>query len=84
MKVPKTIPEQNTELDIKRISIDPEGRSATVVYKKDGRRQETFVPLLPIYSAGTATQKNTIKVFLRQIVAAGLNVNIGDIPDIFN
>ncbi len=84
MKVQKTIPEKNTNITVLFISVNLEDRVAKVVYKISGRKESTVVNLIPIYSPGTTSQKNTIKAFFRQIVAEGLNVDIGDIPDIFN
>jgi hypothetical protein len=84
MRVPKTIPAISTDIDVKRISIDTENRAAHLVYKIEGKRAESFVPIMPIYEQGTAAQKTAIKSFLKQIVANGLDVDITDIPDIFN
>jgi len=84
MKVPKTIPAKNVDVDIRSINIDTENRTAKVVVRYDGKKEQVNVNLLPIYQLGTNTQKQTIKMFLRQIVATALNVDISEIPDIFN
>ena len=85
MKVPKSIPSKNIDVDIKKIIIDPENRSAMIVMRLEGQRTEKSINLMPIYNMGNASQKQTIKRFIRQIVANGLEVDLSEVPDnIFN
>ena len=84
MDVPKQIPAQDVTVDVQSIKIDIDDRSATVILTIDGEKENVEVDLLPIFHPATATQKQTIKAFLRQIVASSLELDVSEIPDIFN
>ena len=84
MNVPKEIPAQSVIVDVQGINIYTDDRSAIVVLQHNGEKERISVNLLPIYQQGTSEQKQTIKIFLRQIVATALEVGVADIPDIFN
>ena len=84
MDVPKQIPAQDVTVDVQSIKIDIDDRSATVILRIDDEKESVKVDLLPIYQPGTSTQKQTIKAFLRQIVASSLELDVSEIPYIFN
>lgn len=83
MKILKKIPEQNTEIEVLKVSIDIENKSARVIYKLNAIRKESFVSLTSILNNESAQNSGIINVFLKKILAAGLDVKTNDVPDIF-
>jgi len=84
MKISKDIPAKNIDIDIQHIVINLVGRSAKIVMNVEGRREEKNINIMPIYNSGNATQKQVIRQFFKGIVSKALDVNLSEVPDIFN
>lgn len=66
---------------VDKIIINLNEKTAVVEVNVEGKN--TFyatIDLVPIVQAGTTTQKNTIKTFIRQILANAIQMALTDIP----
>lgn len=85
MKIPINIPAKKIDFEIENIVIYPKDKRVKLNIRKDGSRISKNISLMNIYNLGNNIQKQTIRHFIRSIVAKGLDVNLSDIPDdIFN
>jgi len=80
----RDIPEQlAVSTDLLYLIIRPETKKADVIIMdNDARRERIRVDLPTVVAGTTPTQQATIKMFLRQIVAAGLGMDVADVPDV--
>jgi len=82
MKIPITVPEEIKDVEIRSIRLILGTKSAIVdVWKDSGSRDRIEVDLHPMIGEATTIQINTIKTFLKKIVATALDIDFSGVPN---
>jgi hypothetical protein len=75
------VAEHQASVQIQRIDVHPKDRVAHVSYTEDGVKNVVVVDVQPILDAATQTQRDTIALFFRAIIANVFGITPGEVPD---
>lgn len=81
----QNIPAEFVKTTVRDIRIHPDNKTAQVVFQEDAsisgyqNVSDVRISLQPIIDQMTAGQKNTVRTFLKAVVANALDASVGDI-----